>query len=149
VQRLWARDAALWTGADEGRRLGWLGTTDDQLALISHLRQAAQNVKTAGFTHALLIGMGGTVLGVDALARTFGKTAGFPALHLIDSTDPAQVQAVERALDLARTLGHRLEQVGQHARAQRAARVLLRAHEGGGRAGRGRPPLRGHHRRGL
>jgi len=104
VQRLWARDAALWTGADEGRRLGWLGTTDDQLALISHLRQAAQNIKTAGFTHALLIGMGGTVLGVDALARTFGKTAGFPALHLIDSTDPAQVQAVERALDLARTL---------------------------------------------
>jgi len=104
VQRLWARDAALWTGADEGRRLGWLGTTDDQLALISHLRQAAQNVKTAGFTHALLIGMGGTVLGVDALARTFGKTAGFPALHLIDSTDPAQVLAVERALDLPRTL---------------------------------------------
>ncbi|HTO10818.1 MAG TPA: bifunctional transaldolase/phosoglucose isomerase, partial [Candidatus Binatia bacterium] len=104
VQRLWARDAALWTDADEGRRLGWLGTTDDQLALISHLRQAAQNAKSAGFTHALLIGMGGTVLGVDALARTFGKTAGFPELHLIDSTDPAQVQAVERKVDLARTL---------------------------------------------
>src|SRR6266850_2333427 len=104
VQRLWARDAALWTGADEGRRLGWLGTTDDQLALISHLRQAAQNVKTAGFTHALLIGMGGTVLGVDALAKTFGKTAGFPELHLIDSTDPAQVAAVERKVDLARTM---------------------------------------------
>jgi len=104
VQRLWARDAALWTGADEGRRLGWLGTTDDQLALISHLKQAAENARAAGFTHALLIGMGGTVLGVDTLARTFGKTAGFPELHLIDSTDPAQVQAVERKLDLARTL---------------------------------------------
>jgi transaldolase / glucose-6-phosphate isomerase len=104
VQRLWARDAALWTGADEGRRLGWLGTTDDQLALISHLKQAAENVKSAGFTHALLIGMGGTVLGVEALAKTFGKTPGFPELHLIDSTDPAQVQAVERKLDLARTV---------------------------------------------
>jgi transaldolase / glucose-6-phosphate isomerase len=104
VQRLWARDAALWTDADEGRRLGWLGTTDDQLALINHLRAAAQNVKSAGFTHALLIGMGGTVLGVDALARTFGKTPGFPELHLIDSTDPAQIQAVERAVDLPRTL---------------------------------------------
>ena len=104
VQRLWARDAALWTDADEGRRLGWLGTTDDQLALISHLRAAAQNAKQAGFTHALLIGMGGTVLGVDALARTFGKTAGCPELHLIDSTDPAQVAAVERKVDMARTL---------------------------------------------
>ncbi|HEY2992169.1 MAG TPA: bifunctional transaldolase/phosoglucose isomerase [Methylomirabilota bacterium] len=104
VQRLWARDAALWTGADEGRRLGWLGTTDDQLALISHLKQAAENARAAGFTHALLIGMGGTVLGVDTLARTFGKTAGFPELHLIDSTDPAQVQAAERKIDLARTL---------------------------------------------
>src|SRR5438874_1141844 len=104
VQRLWARDAALWTDADEGRRLGWLGTTDDQLALISHLKQAAENAKSAGFTHALLIGMGGTVLGVEALAKTFGKTPGFPELHLIDSTDPAQVQAIERKLDLARTV---------------------------------------------
>jgi transaldolase/glucose-6-phosphate isomerase len=104
VQRLWARDATLWTGADEGRRLGWLGTTDDQLALINHLKQAADSTKSAGFTHALLIGMGGTVLGVDALARTVGKIAGFPELHLIDSTDPAQIQAVERRLDLARTL---------------------------------------------
>jgi transaldolase/glucose-6-phosphate isomerase len=104
VQRLWARDAALWTGADEGRRLGWLGTVDDQLALISHLRQAAETTRSAGFTHALLIGMGGTVLGVAALARTLGKVAGFPELHLIDSTDPAQIQAVEKKLDLARTL---------------------------------------------
>src|SRR2546425_2713674 len=104
VQRLWARDAALWTGADEGRRLGWLGTTDDQLALISHLKQAAENARAAGFTHALLIGMGGTVLGVEALARTFAKTAGFPQLHLLDSTDPAQVQAVERKSSLARRM---------------------------------------------
>jgi transaldolase / glucose-6-phosphate isomerase len=104
VQRLWARDASLWTGADEGRRLGWLATTDDQLALISHLKQAAENARSAGFTHALLIGMGGTVLGVDALARTFGRVAGFPELHLLDSTDPAQIQAVERKLDLPRTV---------------------------------------------
>ena len=104
VQRLWGRDAALWTGADEGRRLGWLSTVDDQIALISHLKQAAESTRTAGFTHALLIGMGGTVLGVDALVRTLGKLPGFPELHLIDSTDPAQIQAVERTLDLARTL---------------------------------------------
>jgi transaldolase/glucose-6-phosphate isomerase len=104
VRRLWARDAALWTNADEGRRLGWLGTTDDQLAHVDHLRQAAENMRSGGFTHAVLLGMGGTVLGAAALARTFGKIAGFPELRVLDSIDPAQIRAVERGLDLGRTL---------------------------------------------
>ncbi len=104
VHRLWARDATLWTGADESRRLGWLGATDDQLAHVDHLRQAAENVRAAGFTHAVLLGMGGTVLGADALARTLGKAAGFPELRVLDSTDPAQIRAVEKGLDLTKTL---------------------------------------------
>ena len=104
VHRLWARDATLWTNADESRRLGWLGATDDQLAHVDHLRQAADNVRAAGFTHAVLLGMGGTVWGAEALARTFGKVAGFPELRVLDTTDPAQIRALERELDLARTL---------------------------------------------
>ena len=104
VHRLWARDATLWTNADESRRLGWLGATDDQLAHVDHLRQAAETVRAAGFTHAVLLGMGGTVLGADALARTFGKIEGFPELRVLDSTDPAQILAVERGLDLTRTV---------------------------------------------
>jgi transaldolase/glucose-6-phosphate isomerase len=104
VRRLWARDASLWTSADEGRRLGWLGTTDDQLAHTDHLRQAAESVKAGGFAHAVLLGMGGTVLGADTLARTFGRIQGFPELKVLDSTDPAQIQALERSIDLARTL---------------------------------------------
>jgi transaldolase / glucose-6-phosphate isomerase len=104
VHRLWARDATLWTSADESRRLGWLGATDDQLAHVDHLRQAADSVKAAGFTHAVLLGMGGTVLGADALARSFGKIPGFPELRVLDSTDPAQIRAVERSVDLAHTL---------------------------------------------
>jgi transaldolase/glucose-6-phosphate isomerase len=104
VHRLWARDATLWTNADESRRLGWLGATDDQLAHVDHLRQAADNVRAAGFTHAVLLGMGGTVLGADALARTLGRAAGFPELRVLDSTDPAQIRAVEKGLDLTKTL---------------------------------------------
>jgi transaldolase/glucose-6-phosphate isomerase len=104
VHRLWARDATLWTNSDEGRRLGWLGATDDQLAHVDHLRQAAESVRAAGFTHAVLLGMGGTVLGADTLARTFGKVQGFPELRVLDSTDPAQIRAVERGLDLTKTL---------------------------------------------
>jgi transaldolase/glucose-6-phosphate isomerase len=104
VRRLWARDATLWTGGEEGRRLGWLGTTDDQLAHLDHLRQTAESVKSGGFTHAVLLGMGGTVLGADTLARTFGRVSGFPELRVLDSTDPAQIRTLERSLDLARTL---------------------------------------------
>ena len=104
VRRLWARDATLWTGADEGRRLGWLGTTDDQLAHLDHLRQAAETVKSAGFAHAVLLGMGGTVHGAETLASTLGKVSGFPELKVLDSTDPAQIRAVERSVDLTRTL---------------------------------------------
>ena len=104
VHRLWARDATLWTNVDESRRLGWLGATDDQLAHVDHLRQAAENVRAAGFTHAVLLGMGGTVLGADALARTFGKIPGFPELRVLDTTDPAQVRAVESGLDLTKTV---------------------------------------------
>jgi transaldolase/glucose-6-phosphate isomerase len=104
VRRLWARDASLWTGADEGRRLGWLAVTDDQLAQIDHLRQVAEDVRAGGFTHAVLLGMGGTVLGAEALARTFGRVSGFPELHVLDSIDPARINAVERAIDPDHTL---------------------------------------------
>src|SRR6266850_2784606 len=104
VRRLWARDASLWTGADEGRRLGWLAVTDDQLAQIDHLRQTADDVRAGGFTHAVLLGMGGTVLGAEALARTFGRVSGFPELHVLDSIDPARIHAVERVIDPDHTL---------------------------------------------
>jgi transaldolase / glucose-6-phosphate isomerase len=104
VRRLWARDASLWTGADEGRRLGWLAVTDDQLTQIDHLRLAADDVRAGGFTHAVLLGMGGTVLGAEALARTFGRVSGFPELHVLDSIDPARIHTVERAIDPDHTL---------------------------------------------
>src|SRR5713101_1436595 len=86
VRRLWARDASLWTGTDEGNWLGWLSITDDQLAHIQHLKDIAAEVKTAGFTHVLLLGMGGSSLCPEVMKLTFGKIAGFPELHVLDST---------------------------------------------------------------
>jgi transaldolase/glucose-6-phosphate isomerase len=104
VRRLWARDATLWTGSDEASWLGWLGITDDQLAHIEHLRDIAKDVQEAGFSHALLLGMGGSSLGPEVLKMTFGKQPGFPELHVLDSTDPAQVKAFEGKVNLARTV---------------------------------------------
>jgi transaldolase/glucose-6-phosphate isomerase len=104
VRRLWARDASLWTGTDEASWLGWLGIAEDQLADADRFRRVAEEVRVAGFTHALLLGMGGSSLCPEVLATTFGRVDGYPRLHVLDSTDPAQIKRVEDGLDLARTL---------------------------------------------
>src|SRR5437879_4161926 len=104
VRRLWQRDASLWTGTDEANWLGWLAITEDQITQSQNLRRIAEDVKNEGFTHVLLLGMGGSSLGPEVLTKTFGKIAGFPELHVLDSTDPAQVKAFENRIDLAKTL---------------------------------------------
>ena len=104
VRRLWARDATLWTGTDEGDWLGWLHITEDLLAQGEHLKRIATEVRDAGFSHAPLLGMGGSSLCPEVLAMTFGKQPGFPELHVLDSTDPAQVKSFENRIDLANSL---------------------------------------------
>jgi transaldolase/glucose-6-phosphate isomerase len=104
VRRLCARDASLWTGSDEGRWLGWLGVTDDQLAHIERLQRISQAARSAGFEHALLLGMGGSSLGPEVMRMTFGKIAGYPQLHVLDSTDPDQIRSCEKIVNHGRTL---------------------------------------------
>jgi len=104
VRRLWSRDASLWTGADEARWLGWLGVVGEQLARASALRDLAEESRAAGFTHALVLGMGGSSLCPEVLRMTFGRIAGHPELFVLDSTDPAQIRAIERRIDVANTL---------------------------------------------
>ncbi len=104
VRRLWARDASLWTDEDEGQWLGWLDITDDRLAHIQHLTSIAEEAKRAGFSHALLLGMGGSSLCPAVMSKTFGKVAGYPELHVLDSTDPAQIKTFENKVNLASTL---------------------------------------------
>ncbi len=104
IRRLWAQDATLWTGADENHWLGWLGITEDQLAHIDYLKQLAQEVQNGQFSHVLLLGMGGSSLCPEVMKLTFGKIAGFPELLVLDSTDPAQIKAIESQIDLTKTL---------------------------------------------
>jgi transaldolase / glucose-6-phosphate isomerase len=104
VARLWQKDAALWTNTDEGNWLGWLTITEEQLASLATLKQFAAEVKKAKFKHVLLLGMGGSSLCPEVLRMTFGKIAGFPELHVLDSTDPVQIKALEKKLDLKKTL---------------------------------------------
>jgi transaldolase / glucose-6-phosphate isomerase len=104
VARLWEKDATLWTGTDESKWLGWLGITGEQIANIAALKAIAADVKKAKFKHALLLGMGGSSLCPEVLRLTFGKIKGFPELHVLDSTDPAQIKAIEKKVDLKSTI---------------------------------------------
>lgn len=104
VKRLFAKDASLWTNTDESKWLGWLGITEEQIANIKSLQQIADEVKKTGFKHVLLLGMGGSSLCPEVLRLTFGKIAGFPELHVLDSTDPAQIKAIESKVDLSSTI---------------------------------------------
>ncbi|MGA9416831.1 MAG: bifunctional transaldolase/phosoglucose isomerase [Terriglobales bacterium] len=104
VKRLWQHDASLWTKDDEGNWLGWLGITDDQLAGVGPLKAFANEIKGAGFSDILLLGMGGSSLCPEVLSLTYPQTPGFPRLHILDSTDPAQIRSVEKKINLAKTL---------------------------------------------
>ncbi len=103
-KRLWARDASLWTDADETKWLGWLTIVEEQKKSLRRFTNFAEEVKDAQFSHVLLLGMGGSSLCPEVLRKSFGRSEGFPELHVLDSTDPAQIKSFEKKVDLAKTL---------------------------------------------
>jgi glucose-6-phosphate isomerase len=104
VARFWQRDAKLWTEDGEENWLGWIDIVERQQKDLAAFAALAADVKAAGFTSILLVGMGGSSLCPEVLSVTFGQQPGFPALHIVDSTDPAQVKAALDRVNLAETL---------------------------------------------
>ncbi|MGI4757358.1 MAG: bifunctional transaldolase/phosoglucose isomerase [Janthinobacterium lividum] len=108
LDRLWKHDASLWTSGegsdDESKWLGWLDIVERQQADLASFAMLRADIQNAGFTHALLLGMGGSSLAPEVLAFTYGQQPGFPKLHIVDSTDPAQVAAARAAVDLKKTV---------------------------------------------
>jgi transaldolase / glucose-6-phosphate isomerase len=104
IRRLWAGDKSLWTGSDEDKWLGWLHLMEQELADIGRLQGFATDVRQRGFTDVVLLGMGGSSLGPEVLGETFGRQPGWPRFYMLDSTDPAQIQAIERVVNLGKTL---------------------------------------------
>src|SRR5277367_2233920 len=102
IRKLWHKDKSVWTNDDENKWLGWLDSAAK--ADIADYEDYARRVKGQNFTDAVVLGMGGSSLGPEVLAETFPKKSGFPKLHVLDSTDPAQVRAMEKAVDIKRTL---------------------------------------------
>ncbi|WP_213739033.1 bifunctional transaldolase/phosoglucose isomerase [Bradyrhizobium sp. dw_411] len=102
IRRLWQHDKSVWTGSDENKWLGWL--TSAAKADIADYEDFAHRVKGQNFTDAVVLGMGGSSLGPEVLAETFAKQPGYPKLHVLDSTDPAQVRSLQASVNLADTL---------------------------------------------
>jgi transaldolase/glucose-6-phosphate isomerase len=104
VQRLFARDAAMWTGGDEARWLGWLDVVERQSADPARFAELAKWVRDAGVAHVVLLGMGGSSLAPEVFRKVFGRQSGAPEFLVLDSTDPAQIAAIDAQIDPARTL---------------------------------------------
>src|ERR1700720_503440 len=102
IRRLWQHDKSIWTGTDEDKWLGWLNSPAS--ADIANYEDFAHRVKGQYFTDAVVLGMGGSSLGPEVLAETFARQPGFPKLHVLDSTDPAQVRSLQASVNLANTL---------------------------------------------
>jgi transaldolase/glucose-6-phosphate isomerase len=109
AQRLWDRDPSLWKDdpahqAVIRNALGWLRVSSAMLEHLEPLSSFVPEVKAVGFTHAVVLGMGGSSLCPDVCRATFGTAPGFPQLHVLDSTVPASVARIEKSVDLAHTL---------------------------------------------
>jgi transaldolase/glucose-6-phosphate isomerase len=107
--RLHAIDPTLWTQDPKGqeeirKRLGWLQLPETSRALIPELDAFAAEIRAAGLTHALLLGMGGSSLAPEVMQLTAGSTPGYLNLAIVDSTDPAQVRAAARRSPVGQTL---------------------------------------------
>jgi transaldolase / glucose-6-phosphate isomerase len=109
MRRIWRKDATLWKNDEAHKKiianaLGWITVADLLVEHAGELAAFSQRVRNDGFTHVMLLGMGGSSLCPEVFRRTFGKIAGFPELHVLDSTDPATVKSFEERVDLPHTL---------------------------------------------
>ncbi len=108
LKRMWAKDPTLWSTDPDAadiikHSLGWLDVPQHMLESVRSLSDFAKEAAKI-FTHAVVLGMGGSSLAPDIMRVTFGHTPDFPELHVLDSTDPEQIAELEAAIDLDRTL---------------------------------------------
>ncbi len=103
LEKLWAGDASLWTNADEAQWLGWLNVSTMELTDVSRIEALSAEINTKGYAHIVVLGMGGSSLCPDMMAKTFGEIGNYPRLHVLDSTDPMQIRHLEDSIDLKKT----------------------------------------------
>ncbi|MDX6770295.1 MAG: bifunctional transaldolase/phosoglucose isomerase [Elusimicrobiota bacterium] len=109
AERLWAKDPSTWTADKEGqklikRSLGWLDAPTSTAAGLAPVRAFADEAKADGFKRVVVLGMGGSSLCVEVLRAVLGAAPGRLELSILDSTHPEALAALEKSLDLDKTL---------------------------------------------
>jgi transaldolase / glucose-6-phosphate isomerase len=109
IHRFYAKDATLWTDdpkkqEEVGKRMGWVTAPVKNVAVLPELIKYASQVKSAGLTHALLLGMGGSSLAAEVMSLIFQEHASGLKLSILDSTDPTQIQQAALKHPTASTL---------------------------------------------
>ncbi|MDD8018451.1 MAG: glucose-6-phosphate isomerase [Bacteroidota bacterium] len=109
IEKLWQKDYTIWRSEEVHRksilnRLGWLHSIDLMKDNIQHLQSFADEIKNAGFTHVIVLGMGGSSLCPDVCRATFGSAKGYPQLFVLDSTSPTSVLRIEKSINIATSL---------------------------------------------
>lgn len=106
LRRVWSKDDSLWASGDDrpSERLGWLAIAEQSLEHLDEVVAFADELRAEGFTDCALLGMGGSSLAPEVLWRTFGGADGALRLHVLDSTHPDAVAALQAKLPLDRTL---------------------------------------------
>lgn len=106
VERIWKKDHTVWSNdpTEITNRLGWLDSVDVTSKSIKEINKFVDEVRSAGFTHALLMGMGGSSLAPEVFRLTFGVEPGFLDLSVIDSTHPEVVMEKVKQFNPATTL---------------------------------------------
>jgi len=106
-RRMWAKDPTLWAKPDTPEitnRLGWLTLPEFMRTQVGDLTAFREQIRAEGFTHAVVLGMGGSSLAPEVFQTTFGTAHGYPVLRVLDSTHPNAIRGVEQSIDLAHTL---------------------------------------------
>ncbi len=106
LPRIWARDHTVWKPepTEIGNRLGWLDIAERMKPRIQEIQDFVMEVQKAGYTHALVLGMGGSSLAPEVFRKVFGVKPGYLDLSVLDSTDPGAVLKFARELDANKTL---------------------------------------------
>ena len=106
MERIATHDHTVWKPepTEITNRLGWLDIAERMLDNVPQMEALADAVRADGYTHALLLGMGGSSLAPEVFRTTFGVKDGYLDLSVLDSTDPGAVLAYADQLDPRTTL---------------------------------------------